>query len=484
LLRDTLLLDPLDWWARHLNGEKLRCDLQAQLDLAHDYARAGFFAEAIELLGARLCAQHQPQHAGRIVTAAAGSSTTAALPDQNWGALPLVRYTLGWLHEKVGDNKTALKHFKQAAALPPDYCFPARLEEIVILESAMRANPKDAHAPYYLGNLLYDRRRQPEAIRMWERSVKLDESFSIVWRNLGIGYFNIRHNADMARTVYDKAFRVNPADARLLYERDQLWKRLGKSPAKRLRELEKYPALVSQRDDLRVELCALLNQTGRHVEARQLLSRRNFQPWEGGEGGPLGQHVRTQLAFGREALAHHDYPCAANHFEHALTSPDNLSEANHLLANQSDIHYWLGCALDLLGEKKKAKQHWLAAAKFKGDFQEMSVRVFSEMTYYSALAWQKLGQPAKGKKLLRDLLAYAQQLQKSPAKIDYFATSLPTMLIFDDDLQFRQETTALFLQAQAWLGLGNKSKSTALLKTVLHRDPNHALAAGLISPHH
>ena len=92
----------------------------------------------------------------------------------------------------------------------------------------------------------------------------------------------------------------------------------------------------------------------------------------------------------------------------------------------------------------------------------MSVRAFSEMTCYSALAWKKLGQPAKAKKLLRELLAYARQLQKSLAKINYFATSLPTMLLFNDDLQFRQVTTALFLQAQAQLGLGRTRKAERL----------------------
>ena len=79
------------------------------------------------------------------------------------------------------------------------------------------------------------------------------------------------------------------------------------------------------------------------------------------------------------------------------------------------------------------------------------------------------------------MLAYARRLQKTQAKIDYFATSLPTMLLFDDDLQFRQETTALFLQAQAHLGLGRRAKATALLRTVLRRDPNHALAADLLA---
>jgi tetratricopeptide (TPR) repeat protein len=471
LLGETLALDPLDWWARHLRGGEMKCDLQTHLDLAHDFARAGLFAEAIRLLGA-------------IPTPAAkngrnGNHGPEALPDQSWGAWPLVQYTLGWLEQKRGDAAAALKHFKQAAALPSDYCFPARLEEIAILEAAMAANPGDARAPYYLGNLFYDRRRHAEAIRLWEKAARLDASFSVVWRNLGIGYFNIHGKPAKARAAYDRAFKANPEDARLLYERDQLWKRLGEKPANRLRELEKRLDLVRQRDDLSVELCALYNQTGQHDKALALVSARHFQPWEGGEGGPLGQWVRSQLALGRSAIQTGELSRAISHFRAALTAPLNLGEARHLLANQSDIHYWLGCALEKAGDKKAAREHWVAAARFKGDFQEMSVRAFSEMTYYSALAWEKLGQKAKATKLFRDLLAYAQKLQKTQANIDYFATSLPTMLLFDDDLQRRQETTALFLQAQARLGLGQKAQAKRLLNTVLQRDPNHALASDL-----
>jgi tetratricopeptide (TPR) repeat protein len=478
LLRETLALDPLDWWTRHIQGKKPVCDLQTALDIAHDFARAGFYAGAIALLEM-------------------ASAKKTDLPDQSRGAAPLVHYTLGWLHEKMGDPKSAARHFKRAAARPADYCFPARLEEIAVLESAMRADPRDARAPYYLGNLLYDRRRHDESIRLWERSAKLDPHFSVVWRNLGIGCFNIRRDARRARQAYDRAFRANPADARLLFERDQLWKRLGEKPARRLRELEKYPHLVRRRDDLSVELCALLNQTGRHAEALKIISTRKFQPWEGGEGAALAQHVRTQLALGRAALnlfyrgrgggpqsgkseaSRRVLTSAAAHFQNALTSPENLSEAKHLLANQSDIHFWAGVACDLLGEKARAKQHWLAAANFKGDFQEMSVRAFSEMTFYSARAWEKLGQKSRARKLLHGLLRAAEKLAKTPAKIDYFATSLPAMLLFHDDLPARQETGALFLQAQAQLGLGHESKAKKLLQRVLQRDPNHAPAADL-----
>ena len=210
-----------------------------------------------------------------------------------------------------------------------------------------------------------------------------------------------------------------------------------------------------------------------------MLRSRKFQPWEGGEGGPLGQHVRSHLVLGRAALERGDAVKARELFGAALETPENLSEARHLLANQSDIQYWLGAALAAGGQKELAQQRWLTAATFKGDFQEMSVRAFSEMTYYSALAWQRLGRKARAQKLLRDLLAYGRKLQKAQAKIDYFATSLPTMLLFDDDLQFRQKTAALFLQAQAWLGLGKRAQARALLATVLRRDPNHALAADL-----
>ncbi len=460
LLQETLALDPLDWWARHLNGETVQGDLQVRLDLAHDWARAGLLEEAVRLLrGAR--------------------SRPRDLPDQSWGAAPMVQYTLGWLEQKRGHAQAAARHFRKASRLPPDYCFPARLEDIAILEAAMRVDPRDARAPYYLGNLLFDRRRHAEAIALWERSARLDGTFSVVWRNLGIGYFNHQNDGRRARVAYDRAVGANPGDARLLYERDQLWRRLGVAPEERLRALEVRPDLVRRRDDLCVELSALYNQTGRPDRALALIRSRSFQPWEGGEGGPLGQWVRSHLALGRAALRSGDPATAREHVAAALVAPATLGEARHLLANQSDVNYWLGCALAAGGKAREARRHWRAAATFEGDFQEMSVRAFSEMTYYTAMARRELGQKKESRAILRALLAYAQKLQKAIARIDYFATSLPAMLLFHDDLQYRQETTALFLQAQARLGLGQRRMARPLLRSVLRRDPNHALAAEL-----
>lgn len=54
--------------------------------------------------------------------------------------------------------------------------------------------------------------------------------------------------------------------------------------------------LVRQRDALAAEACALYCQQGRPQAARELLQGRRWQPWEGGEGEALSQHVRCHLA--------------------------------------------------------------------------------------------------------------------------------------------------------------------------------------------
>jgi len=439
-LADVLELDPLDFWARHLSGERIVCDNSVRIDLAIDLLRAGLKNEALEIL----------------------ADADRNAPD---GTAPMVGYYEGYIR---GEG------FEKGEEASMDYCFPARLEDIAVLEAAIASNPNDARAPYYLGNLFYDRRRHREAIELWDKAAKLDPSNSIVLRNLGIGFFNILGQPDKARAAYDAAVEAAPGDARLRYERDQLWKRVGVSPDVRLTELRKRLDLIARRDDLTIEFCHLLNSVGLLEEAAEILEKRRFQPWEGGEGQALGVWARTQMALGRRAMAKGSPGEAKRNLEKALNPPENLSEARHLLANASDVWLALGDAHAALYEMEQAQAFWTMAADFKGDFQEMSVRLFSELTYFQALAQERLGRDAR--QTLAALDRYADELAKTPAKIDYFATSLPTMLLFDDDLQRRQENSARFLRAQAAAGLGQLDKAKALLDEVLQIDPNHAMA--------
>jgi tetratricopeptide (TPR) repeat protein len=149
------------------------------------------------------------------------------------------------------------------------------------------------------------------------------------------------------------------------------------------------------------------------------------------------------------------------------------------LANSSNIEFWLGEAWAAKGKLDNAKQHWERAVQQRGDFQQMQVRTVSEMTYWSALAMRRMGREEEAAALFREILEYATALERSVPKIDYFATSLPTMLLFDEDLKSRQNITATFLKAQALLGLGSQTEAQSALAEVQKLDRAHAAACDL-----
>ncbi|MEO6992488.1 MAG: tetratricopeptide repeat protein, partial [Lacunisphaera sp.] len=166
LLGETLALDPLDWWARFLRGEKLDCDNQVRLDLALDCVHAGLFLDAQEILA------DTNAKAKRETTSTRASHVD--LPDASLGTEPLLHYYRAWISHLSGDETAGRQALTAAAKANPDHCFPARLEEIAILNHALSATPRDARAPFLLGNLLYDRKRHNEAIALWERAAKLE----------------------------------------------------------------------------------------------------------------------------------------------------------------------------------------------------------------------------------------------------------------------------------------------------------------------
>jgi tetratricopeptide (TPR) repeat protein len=304
-----------------------------------------------------------------------------------------------------------------------------------------------------------------------------------VWRNLAFAYFNICEDESGARHAFDRSLAADPRDARVLYERDRLWKRTGTAPDERLQELRRYPELLRTRDDLTVELATLLNATDAAEEALDLLKARRFQPWEGGEGLVLEQWTRANLTLGKESLAKGDAAAALSFFKAVLAPPENLGETTHLLANQSETFYWVGAACSSMGDTDLAKMWWLKATLRREDFQKMSVQPISSMTYWSALALRQLDRSAEAHALFLAMEAYSRELENRSPEIDYFATSIPAMLLFREDVVRRNLIEAKFLRAQAFLGLDRKSEAFALLHSVLEMDHNQIRAADLLRDH-
>ena len=459
ILRETREMDPLDIWARFLDSGETPAEPQLGIDLALDLQRAGLKEEALQVLRA---------------------------PDLNRrdGSAPMVAYLLASLYETTGDHSSAQLCQVQARSFPADHVFPHRIEEMLLLEDVCLRHPTDPRAPYYLGNLLYDRRRYEEAIARWETAATLDPSFPTIWRNLGLAYFNIRADSEHAVSAYDKAMAADPSDARVLYERDQLWKRVGETPVTRLAELSRYPDLLASRDDLAVEYATLLNQTGNPSAALQLLTTRSFQPWEGGEGLVMAQYTRAVLLVGKQLLRSGRSQDASRRFQAALHPPRNLSEARHLLANTSDIYFWIGTAERAAGNEAEACSAFERATRQRGDFRQMSVQRLSDMSYWSAMAMRQSGEEQQATALFESILTYSEELNREEPKIDYFATSLPAMLLFRDDLKKRQQIEVLFLRAQGYLGLERVVESECLLKEVLALDGNHSGAGDLLEDLH
>jgi tetratricopeptide (TPR) repeat protein len=455
LLKETRALDRLDIWSRYLERGASPTNGQQILDLSFDLARSGFNKEALEVL------------------------CSADLTRKD-GSVPIILYLKAHLYEKLGDQRRSAEIYREASEADPVYCFPSRLEEMLILERAIAQNPEDSSATYFLGNMLYDRRRHEDAISQWEVSVQRKPEFATVWRNLGIAYFNVRGDETKALDAFERARSVDPNDARILYERDQLWKRVGKSPEERLDNLQRHSAQTFLRHDLTLELVTLLNQTGRPEEALQLLTSRIFQPWEGGEGLVLAQFVRSNLLLGQRALLQNDPAGARRFFEAVFSPPRNLGEAKHLLANWSDVFFWIGVSYADEERSAEAVHAWQLATRQRGDFQQMSVRSISDMTFWTGMAYARLGHLKQAREIFQRIYDYSVQVQQQVPKIDYFATSLPAMLLFENDLAKQNQIEAKFLRAQAQLGLDREKEAKDLLCEVLQLDRNHAGAADLI----
>jgi len=453
VVNETLALDPLDVGARWLKGI-VPTNGQECLDISFDLIRAGLYEDACDIL--RKADTHAKD-----------------------GSAPMILFTLAYVQEKL-ENQGAAETIGSAARSCADYCFPSRLEEMLVLRWAFDKAPEQWLASYLLGNLLYDKRRYDEAIQFWENAAHGNPTFAVVHRNLGIAYFNVLQDSHRALDSFEAAFAANPQDSRLLYERDQLWKRTSRPPQDRLSMLMQHAKLVDERDDLSVELAALLNQAGKPHDALSLLLRRRFQPWEGGEGLVLGQYVRARLLLGWRSLNQDEPARAREQFFAALEAPENLGEAKHLLANQSDIYYWMAESFHRESQEDQARAWWLLAAEQRGDFQQMSVREVSDMTFWTGAALQSLGRAEEATVLFDRIYDYSVELEKTEPVIDYFAASLPAMLLFDENLGLRNRIQALFLRAQASLGHKRRAVAEDLLREVLAIDGSHAGACDLL----
>jgi tetratricopeptide (TPR) repeat protein len=318
---------------------------------------------------------------------------------------------------------------------------------------------------YHLGNLLYDKQSCEEAIRLWEIACGADLGFATPWRNLGLACFNRRDDGKRARECYAKAAAIDPNDGRILYEADQLEKRLAAPPAARLSRLEKSLPLAMARDSLAFELVQLYILTGQYEKALGVFGDRRFHPWEGGEGRAYGLFAAAHVLTARGALEKGDSAVALAHLGAAHEPPESLGEG---ALPDARVHYFTGLAKRVAGED--------ARADFEAGTHEQpgiyALTGHSHQTYYRALSLRELGRKEESDRLLEEMLERATRERDEPDR-RYFYTSVPGYEVFRYDPSTTKRIDCGYLIGLAALGLGREKEADEAFRDVLSLHASH-----------
>lgn len=425
----------------------MRNNIQNYIEYALDYDSAGLFEEAITLLniGIEICTSNA-----------------------------MAYYFLGWFTFQNGNKKEAKSVFEKAKTITTDYCFAYRLEAVTALECALK-HSDDPKAYYHLGNLWYDKKQYKEAINCWEKSRTLDPGFPTVHRNLALAYFNKKQDDKGALTALETAFSLDTSDSRILFELDCLYKRLNYSLNKRLDLFSTHKGLVDFRDDLYLEQSTLYNLLGNSKKALGLLENRQFHPWEGGEGKVTEQYVSALIALAKEEITNGNYKKAIAFLEKTEKYPENLGEGKLTGVQENDIHYWLACAYEGLEDKDKRTFYFNKAAV---GLAQPEAAVFyndkqPDKIFYQGLAYLKLGKTDDALIRFNNLVHYGKAHINDAIKMDYFAVSLPDLLIWEDDLDKRNKIHCLYLIGLGYIGLGCFEGAEQAFNNVLDMDNSH-----------
>lgn len=445
IAQSVLKMDPLDAISRRMIGEKPMLRYNTAIEIAAEYAGSGFIYDAIAVL------------------------------EEDQSRYPLIYYYLSYYYLLIGNRNQADAY--QALAQEQDFagCFPHRLADLVLLEAILSVYPRDWRAKYYLGCLLYDKKRYDEAIAYWENAILIHAEFPTAHRNLALAYFNKKHNAAAAERALETAFSLDETDARVLMELDQLYKKNGRSTDERLSLLKGHMDLVEFRDDLLTEYITLLNTAGKYDAAYACIMVHKFHPWEGGEGKITAQYVFSLTAMAKEKIESGNYSKAVELLKKTAEYPHNLGEGKLYGAQENLQNYLLGIAYEKLKDTDSAKICFEKAAS--GISEPQSAMFYNdqppETIFCQGIALRRLGREHEANERFDRLISYADRHMDDAVKIDYFAVSLPDFLVFDEDLNKKNKVHCLFMKALGLLGKEDAEKASAYFKEAYSLEKYH-----------
>jgi len=431
--------DPLDPATRALRGEVLGLDAKMPLEVGAELARAGAYVEAL------------------AATEAVSDATPAAgLAGPIRGYLRAV-----WL-DRAGRAAEAAAERRAAAARPTELAFPAGLEQYDALVAAVAADREDAVAAGLLGMWLLDAGRTGDALARLRAATEAGSTDPVVWRNLAIALVVAAHEEDAADAALARALELR-ADARLVVERDVLAVRRGLDAGERLDLLERHPELLGRRDDLAVRHANLLLDVGRVDEAWELLTTRRFRPFEGGEGQVIAAFDRAACLRAEAMLAERPAEAVAL-LESGLVPPRSLGEGRHPAERPVQRWVLLGHARAAAGDIDGAHEAWRAAVAPTP--LAVAPRAADASTYWRGVAFVHLGERDAAEAEWAALDARAAELRAARDEVDYFATSVPELTLFDVGTASVRAAAAAELERLAAAGRAYEAAPAGVLASI------------------
>jgi tetratricopeptide (TPR) repeat protein len=407
---DALLTaDPLDPVALALADRLDTIDPKTPVLVAAELARAGQWTAAL-----RLTENESP-------------ATVAAFGNPG----PTRHYLRAVWHDALGDAEAARRERRAAAVASSVYSFPAGLDEYDALLAAIAADPSDSVAPALLGAWYLNASRTDDALAILTVAVELGSTDPVAWRNAALATVNTGGDVDVAAELLQRAQEFGPHDARLVFEADLLAELRGVSSAGRLGALRAGKWAVDERDDVALRYVNLLLDEGDVDEALDIMLHRTFQPFEGGEGIAIAAYDRAVIAAARELLAT-DPEAARQLLESGFDAPAHLGEGRHPGVPINERTVLWGDVLDVLGRGAEAIAAWQQVVDGPGALAVGPEEV-STATYWRGVAALRLGDTAAAERAWHALDERATELEGERAHVDYFATSLPELLLFDLD---------------------------------------------------
>ncbi|MNE02035.1 Tetratricopeptide repeat protein [compost metagenome] len=389
----------------------------------------------------------------------------------------------------LSDNaETRIRHLAAARCCEPNRVrFPNALDEVQMLQTLQ----DDAFARYQLGCFWYSRRRYDEAVSCWQFTLQQEPQFAPAQRLLGIYAWNKQHDLPLAQQYLQRAVELEPENPRFLFELDYLNKLTGEGVAKRLAMLSVRESVALKRDDLTAELLSLWNSTGRYADAADVLKTREFHPWEGGEGKVTGQYLLNQQHRALQYIASGDFAEAINLLQAALCYPHNLGEGRLPGQTDNDIWYLLGYCHARCDSQAEAQRCFTRAAQ--GGSSLDAGRYYNDQPadylFWQGMAVRALGDSAAAERHFNGFLSWVKAHQDDVPEADFFAVSLPELVVLDAPAGLQHQQHCLFIEVLGHAGREDTAASQRCIDTLLTLNPahdkahfiQHAQAAGIFN---